>query len=82
MTADPVFEGRLHLLENEAVAIDDLIRDETRDIRSVLAEHSATLADHSRILADHSRILNDHSRILNDHTVALAEILRRLPEPA
>jgi Mg2+ and Co2+ transporter CorA len=75
MTSETGIERRVSRLENEVVAIFDLIRDETAQIKGVLAEHSQILAEHTQILAEHTHTLAEHGQ-------ALAEILRRLPEPA
>jgi len=75
MAVDRGIERRVDRLENEAVAIYDLIKDETRDIRGTLSEHTQTLHEHGQALAEILRRLPEQDR-------TLAEILRRLPEPS
>jgi len=73
MTLDPHLERRVDRLETEVVAIYDLIRDETKDIRGVLDEHTQTLTEHSQTLAEHSQTLAEHTQTLAEHTQTLAE---------
>ena len=52
MIVEPEIERRTDRLENEVVAIYDLVRDETKEIRATLAEHSQVLAEHGGALTE------------------------------
>jgi ABC-type transporter Mla subunit MlaD len=93
MTTDPALERRVERLENEAVAIYDLIKDETKDIRGTLEQFkgrfdgvTATLEQFqgrfdgvTATLEQFQGRFDGVTATLDQHTDQLAEILRRLP---
>lgn len=54
--------------------------DDIKEVREVLAGHTATLAEHTATLAEHTATLAEHTATLAEHGATLAEHTATLAE--